>query len=203
MVRGKPESKKSSNKNILKPEPNSNVLEIYSSSSTKQPLTNQQWIQIENFIIKQLTSEIKTGDISPLKVKISTSGYDGSKKMGFIQAKDAESKEWYQCTIAKLTLEGISFRAWSEDEIPDVYQLRLALPEKFDSIKEALVISLLVSFNPQLELSQIKLNKTQVASDGGRYFYLELTGYHTFKFIEENNLKLDFLMGQVTFEYVS
>ena len=194
--RAKSECKKSSMISETESESTSNTLEIYSSSSTKEPITNQQWTQVEKFIIDQLTTEIRTGAISPMQVKILNSGYVENKKMGFIQAKDAECKVWYQRKVANLTLDGISFRAWSEHENPEFYYLWLYLPGKLDSINEDEVLSLLVSFNPQLTTTQIQVQKFEAVENGGRFFYLKMSK-DAFDFIEENNLRLDFVMGEV------
>ena len=196
ITRAKSKNKKSAMISATESESTSNILEIYSSSTTKEPITNQQWIKVEKLIIDQLTTEIRTGAISPMQVKISNSGYVDNKKMGFIQAKDAESKVWYQRKVANLTLDGISFRAWSEHENPEFYYLWLSVPGKLDSIKEDEILSLLVSFNPQLTTTQIKVQKFEAVENVGRIFYLEMSK-DAFDFIEENNLILDFVMGEV------
>jgi KRAB domain-containing zinc finger protein len=176
--------------------PSSNTLEIYSSSITKEPMSNHQWILVEKFIIDQLTTEISTGAISPLQVIIAKSGYDVSQKMGFIETKDSNSMDWYKRKIAKFNLDGMSFRAWSEHEVAEFYNFRLAVPTKLDAIQEGQLLPLLVAFNPNLKTCQLKVSRLKVVENVGRYFFLQVCkdGY---KYIEENNWKLDFLMGEV------
>ena len=194
MNKAKLHSKKSSLISTI--ESTSNILEIYSSSSTKEPITKQQWFQIEEFIIEKITTAITTGEISPLQVKILNSGYDDSKKMGFIQAKDTESKHWYQTKVAQLSLDGTCFRAWSEHENPEIFILRLALPGKLNTVKEKQVLPLLVSFNPQLKTHQFKVEHIEMVEKVGRFFYLK-TSQDAFEFVKEKNWKLDFLLGEV------
>ena len=197
----KPQFKKSSHSRIsatnsILTESRSNILEIYSSSSSKEPITSQDWVQVEKFLICQLTTEITTGVISAMQVKISNSGYNESKKMGFIHVMDGESKDWYQCKIAKCAIDGKCFRAWSENEELEVYQLRLILPSKLDSISDTLVIKLLDSFNPTMNIPLMKFNLFEVIENKGRKVHVEVSK-ETFELIKENEWKLDFVMGKV------
>jgi hypothetical protein len=188
--------KKSSASRASTAESSSNMLEIYSSSSTKEPITNRQWLQIEKFIIDQLTSEISAGAVSAINVKISHSGYDHNKRRGFIQAKDSQSVNWYKDKISQFILDGMSFRAWSEHEVAEFYNLRLTVPSKLDSIPESQVLPLLVSFNPELDTFKLKIDAHKVVDNVGRYFFLEAST-EAFEYIEERNWKLDYLMGAV------
>ena len=174
----------------------SSLLEIYSSSTSKEPITNQEWVQVEQFLIEQLTTEISTGVISALQVKILDSGFDKIKKMGIIHVMDAESKEWYQHKIANICLDGKCFRAWSENEDLEVYQLELILPRKLNSLSETFVVKMLGSFNPQLNVSQIKVNQFVKIENEGRRVHLEVSK-ETYQLIEDQEWKLDFVMGQL------
>jgi hypothetical protein len=177
----------------------SSMLEIYKSSTTKEPISNQEWIQVEKFLICQLTTEISTGVISALQVKISNSGYAPTKKMGFIYVLNSESRDWYQNKVGNFSLDGKCFRAWTENEEPEVHKLKLILPSKLDCVNEALVTKLLGSFNPQLQTSQLKINKFEKIKNCGRNVHLTVSK-EAFEFVQENDWKLDFLMGKVMCE---
>ena len=174
----------------------SNLLEIYSSSTRKEPITNQEWVQVEQFLIEQLTTEISTGVISALQVKILDSGFDKSKMMGIIHVKDDGSKEWYKQKLANFSLDGKCFRAWAKNEEPEVYQLRLILPSKLNSMSETLVMKMLGSFNPQLNTSQLKVNQFEKIENEGRRVHLEVDK-ETFQLIEDQDWKLDFVLGEL------
>ena len=179
----------------------SNILEIYCSNNSIDPITHSEWIQIEKFLICQLTTEITSGAISALQVKISKSDYDSDKMCGMIQLKDAESRNWYQTKVAKFRLDDKSFRAWTREEmgldaIPEVFQIGLVLPTRLSSVDESAVMKLLVSFNPQLDQFQHTLKDVQFSETEGRTFILEVCK-DFFEFISERDWKLDFLMGEV------
>ena len=179
-----------------KSETSSNILEVYSTTHSKEPITDAEWIQIEEFLIDHLTDEISSGVINPLQVKTSRSGHDKTKKCGVIMFKDAESKAWYQTSVSKFRIAGKSFRVWSMDEVPEVYQVKLILPSRLNRIDEKTVMKLLLSFNPQLNKLMLNVSKVEESENEGRVFVLQVCR-DTFEIIKHKDRKLDFLMGEV------
>jgi KRAB domain-containing zinc finger protein len=180
----------------IKSENCSNILEVFSTTHSKEPITNDEWNQIEQFLIDQLTDEISCLLTSPQKVKTSRSGYDQTKMCGVIMVKNAESKAWYQTSVSRFNVDGKKFRVWSMDEVPEVYQVRLILPARLNRIDDQAVMKLLLSFNPQLEKLKMSVKRVEEIEDEGRAFDLEVCR-DIFEVIKHKDWKLEFLMGEV------
>ena len=181
---------------VTKSETSSNILEVYSTTHSKEPITDAEWSKIEEFLIDHLTDEISSGAINPLQVKTSRSGHDKTKKCGVIMVKDAESKAWYQTSVSKFSIAGKTFRVWSMDEVPEVYQVKLILPGRLNRIDKKTVMKLLLSFNPQLNKLMLKVCKVEESKNEGRVFVLQVCR-DTFEILKHKDWKLDFVMGEV------
>ena len=174
-----------SNKEIVE-----NILHIYSSQSSKNPLTYDEWKAIDAHILYAIANQ----DLDdPFTVRIASSGYDAPHKCGYIACRDLASENWCK---ALLGLNGAGcFRAWSKGEQPIVRLCRLFFPSRFDSLSEDKLILLLKRHNPPLQQGTITL-KNSVTVQGGRALFLELDT-NLYAYVKSKKHKVEFPMMDI------
>ena len=131
-----------------------NILFVYSTRTSKAPLSSQDWGLIDEHLIGMLAGQ---NPDSHVVVRIANSGYDKTHKCGFIACRDLESANW--CKAAVLQLGGnsgsVAFRAWAKGEQPEARPCRLFFPTRFDKLDDSQLIPLLLRYNPSLQRGKL------------------------------------------------
>ena len=93
------------------------ILSVYSTQSSKSPLSPQDWELLDGQILDQMLNQDSD---YPLLVQISNLGYDAKHDSGFTACRDRDSAKWCQRVIREFrNPRGKAFRACARGEQPE------------------------------------------------------------------------------------
>ena len=172
-----------------------NILFIYSTSTSKQPLAYGDWEQIDLHLLNKLASP---GSGDPV-ARIANSGYDVTHKCGFIACRDLITENWCKSVILRLgggLGRGVgAYRAWSRGEQPEARLCRFYFPTRFDGLNDDQIISLLVRHNPPFKNATLTLKRSEMVR-GGRAIFIELDP-DAYSYAKSRGYKVEFALMDI------
>ena len=168
----------------------SNILHVYSSQVSKNPISHEEWLGIDSLLIEAMADQAPD---DPVLVRIANSGYDAAHRCGYIACRDLASENWCKNLIG---VGGIGrFRAWAKGEHPVVRTCRLFFPSRFDALSDDKLILLLKRHNPAFQKGILTL-KSSLIVQGGRAIFLDLDT-NLYAYVKSKGHKVEFSMMDI------
>ena len=164
------------------------ILHVYTTHDRKNPLSLEDWKQVDEQLIHGLVNH-------PDLVHIVSSSYNAKHWFGYVACKDLESQDWVKRLVRGMKGNSVGYRAWSRDEKPFLPVCRLFLPSRFDSLDDETAFAQLCRYNPPLQSDSINLKGSEMVQ-GGRAIFLEMTP-NVYQYIKDRDHRLCFLAAYV------
>ena len=120
--------------------------------------------------------------------------YDRDNKCAVIKCENVQSVAWFKKSVLLIRVREQCFRAWSFGERPELFRMRLFLPETYDKLDRHQIRAMIAHFNPEAK-DILNLVGWEPAKRG-RSIKLE-AGPNFFEYCRRRGGKLSFLLGDV------
>lgn len=141
------------------------MLRVFSGSEAQDPLSFEDWIEVEASLSVQITRmAIQKGPIDPQNCTALFTKYKTGH--GIIACENMKSQAFFKELISRASFEGRRFRAWDlKEDVPHIYYIHV--PAKWRELTNEEVIQGILTFAPDLKTGKIEIMEADIKQDNG------------------------------------
>ena len=157
------------------------------------PLSFNSFTEFKKSLALHYASEVMEGRVGQ-DINCGQAWYDRELRHAVIVCENAQSVEWFKKAILQIKVNSQCYRAWSFGERPELFRMRVFLPETYEYLGQNQIRAMILHFNPG---AMDTLNLVGwISVPRGRVIRIE-AGPTFFGYCKQREGKLDFLLGSI------